>query len=76
MFDDKTIIKKQKSRSLEKEWFDKISAEAFAQGINMSAISFDYGDGASGIKYFAMDQYTFNQMYQAWKQLNHPEEEP
>lgn len=62
----KTLTKPQKSRTLQKEWFDKNQEEAFAMGRRFSALCFDFGDGDN---YVAMKIEDFKEFYSAWKKL-------
>lgn len=75
LLDDKTVTKPQQSVSLRKEWFEKIREEAFSQGLQLSGISFDFGDGNATRreKFFALDEHTFMQLYSAWRQINRSE---
>lgn len=67
LLDAKTMVKPQKSVSLKKEWFTKISEEMFAMGRRFCGILFDFGDGKD---YVAVPVQDFNELYNAWKELN------
>ena len=43
LIDGKTLMKPQKSVSLQKAWFDKIKEEAFAMNKDFGVIAFDFG---------------------------------
>lgn len=62
----KTLTKEQKSRTIQKEWFETQKQETFSMGKIFSAVGFDFGDGED---YIAVDIYTFREMYESWKEL-------
>ena len=41
----KTATSEQKSRSIRKEWLDKIEEQCFEMGKKFPILAFDYGDG-------------------------------
>ena len=64
----KTLMKNQKSVTLQKEWFDKNLVEAQSMGRQFSVLAFNFGPNSEN--YVAMDKDDFNNMYTAWKAVN------
>lgn len=60
----KTLAREQKSRTVQKAWFEDNKDEAFAMGKTFSAVGFDFGDDED---YIAVDIYTFRELYDAWR---------
>lgn len=63
----KTLTRKQKSRTLEKEWLTKLHEEQISMGKQLSALVFDFGDGQNFVILSEMD---FNNIYKGWKEIN------
>ena len=58
LIDGKTCMSPQKSVTLQKEWFDKIKAEAFAMNKDFGAIAFDFGTDE---RFYAVSERVFKQ---------------
>lgn len=56
----KTVMKPQKSVTIQKEWFTKNEMERFQMRKDYSALVFDFGDEAT--QYIAMDLKTFQRI--------------
>lgn len=63
----KTLTRKQKSRTLEKEWLTKLQEEQLAMGKQLSALVFDFGDGEN---FVVLSEQDFNNIYTGWKEIN------
>lgn len=63
----KTLTRKQKSRTLEKEWLTKLQEEQLAMGKRLSALVFDFGDGEN---FVVLSEQDFNNIYTGWKEIN------
>lgn len=63
----KTCVKEQQSFSIKREWFEKNEEEAFAMGIQNSAIVFDFGDGE---EHYIISSKLFKKLLDTLKQEN------
>ena len=65
LIDGKTVMEKQKSITLQKEYFTTIKEQAFSHNIDFGVIAFDFGDGED---YYAVDARTFKKLVDAYKE--------
>lgn len=63
----KTLTKKQKQRTIEKEWLTKLQEEQLSMGRNLSALVFDFGDGDN---FVILTEQDFKNIYEGWKEIN------
>lgn len=63
----KTLTKKQKTRTIEKEWYTKLNEEKLAMGKRLGLVVFDFGDGDNIV---SMTMSDFINLYEAWKEIN------
>lgn len=63
----KTLTRKQKSRTIEKEWLTKLQEEQLSMGKSLSALVFDFGDGDN---FVTLSERDFQNIYSAWRELN------
>ena len=63
----KTLTRKQKSRTIEKEWLTKLQEEQLSMGKLLSALVFDFGDGDN---FVVLTEQDFKNLYTGWKEIN------
>lgn len=63
----KTLTRKQKQRTIEKEWLTKLQEEQLAMNKMLSALIFDFGDGDN---FVIMSEQDFKNIYEGWKEIN------
>lgn len=54
----KTCEEEKKSKSIKKEWLEKINEQCFAMGKKFPILAFDFGDGEN---YYIIDERTMKQ---------------
>ena len=63
----KTLTRKQKSRTIEKEWLTKLQEEQLSMGKLLSALVFDFGDGDN---FVVLTEQDYKNLYTCWKEIN------
>ena len=63
----KTVTKKQKQFTIQKEWLEKNKQEAFECGKNYNALTFDFGDGE---QFYVIDERTFKKVVRLLEEDN------
>lgn len=63
----KTVVKPQKSISIQKEWLVKVQEEAMARGKEVSALAVDFGDKQG--RYYVLSEMDFLLLYESYLEI-------
>ena len=62
----KTLNVPKRSRSIKKNWLEKVEEQAFNRGFHFSALCFDFGDGED---FFILNRRDFIELYECYVRL-------
>ncbi len=67
LFECKTVTRKQKQFTIQKDWLTKLREETLSMGKVISALVFDFGDGDD---FVVLSKQDFKNLYEGWKENN------